>query len=106
MNLVLNCYSGALLLVITVVIGSCGGGKVPQNDNIGKGVYEEYCVTCHGSDGKLALNDAADLTQSIKTKEESVWQVRNGIGMMPPYGSILTDEQIDSVADYVLSLRL
>ena len=44
----------------------------------GKLVYKQYCVICHGADGKLAVSGASDLSISALTLDERVSQIKNG----------------------------
>lgn len=67
----------------------------------GKLIYKQYCVLCHGVDGKLGLSGAKDLSISEIDMEERINQITNGKGMMTPYKDILTKEQIQSVAEYL-----
>ena len=71
----------------------------------GQKVYQQYCVLCHGTDGKLGLNGSKDLTLSNTPIDSVLHQIRYGKGAMLPYNDILNDEQIDSVAAYVIRLR-
>jgi mono/diheme cytochrome c family protein len=71
----------------------------------GKLVYKQYCVICHGADGKLAVSGATDLSASTATLEERINQITNGKGLMTPYKDILSQEQIKSVAEYIEELR-
>jgi len=71
----------------------------------GKLVYKQYCVICHGADGKLAVSGATDLSTSTVTIEERINQITNGKGLMTPYKDILSKEQIQTVAEYIGELR-
>ena len=76
------------------------------NPETGKLIFENNCAYCHREDGKKMYCDAADLTLSIKdeTKVEAV--IRNGSSeRMPAYGSLLSDKEIVSLAEYIISLR-
>ena len=71
----------------------------------GMAVFRQYCITCHGSDGKLGLNGAKDLTVSPLTNEERINIITNGRKMMTPFKEVLSPEEILAVADYTLSLK-
>ena len=119
----------AILLIITLAI-SCGGEKKeaptksdeekseststsqPEekasssaSNRKGRLVYKQYCVICHGADGKLAISNATDLSASTATLEERIEQITNGKGLMTPYKDILSEDQIQSVAEYLVELR-
>lgn len=53
----------------------------------------------------MGLNGAANLAISTLTKEEAMQVITNGRKLMAPYKSILSAEEIDAVAGYVLTLR-
>jgi cytochrome c oxidase cbb3-type subunit III len=78
---------------------------------IGERLFMNNCSQCHGSDGRgsasypnLANANAAWLGE--KDEQHIVQTVTNGrIGMMPPMGAAIgNDQEINSLAHYVLSL--
>jgi len=80
----------------------------PQARDMGQRLFLTYCSQCHGSDARggkgfpnLTDNDwlyGGD-PQSIKT---SITEGRNGV--MPPWGQVLSGDDIKDVTYYVLSL--
>lgn len=75
------------------------------NSEAGKQIYKTYCEACHGSNGKLKLNDAADLALSEMTLEERIKNISEGGSMMPAFAEVLSDEQIGVVAVYLNELK-
>lgn len=71
----------------------------------GEHVFKKYCIICHGSDGKLGVNGAKDITISKLTLEEREIQVKKGKNTMTPFEGVLTEEQIKSVALYSMNLK-
>lgn len=71
----------------------------------GKAIFRQYCVTCHGADGKLGLNGAKDLTASILTLEERINVITYGRKVMTPFNEVLTPEEIRAVAEYTQQLK-
>lgn len=97
-----------LLSFLFALILACAGSEKSNASNgalDGPTVYKKYCIVCHGADGKLALNGAKDITASELTKEERVELIRNGRNTMTPFGGILSEEEIESVATYTLTLK-
>lgn len=118
---------------LSLLIIACGGGKSSSEDTTGstsktesaateqnstaansgaseanrkgKLIYKQYCTICHGSDGKLAISNAKDLSISVIPIEERINQITNGKGLMTPYKDILSEEQIKLVAEYLEELR-
>ncbi|MCS6818896.1 MAG: SirB2 family protein [Chitinophagales bacterium] len=71
---------------------------------VGKKVYSELCVACHGVEGDGMLAGAKNLKISTLSHEEVIHIIRNGKGNMAAYKN-LTAEQLEAVALYVESLR-
>ena len=68
-------------ILITVIIACPGKEKTDTGTGTptleeGEKVFKKYCILCHGSDGKLGINGAKDLTISKLTAEERETQVR------------------------------
>jgi mono/diheme cytochrome c family protein/glucose/arabinose dehydrogenase len=74
----------------------------------GKQVYAGLCIACHQADGRGRENVAASLVGSsilLGAPRNPIRVLMNGkegtIGLMPPLGTTLTDEQIADVLTYV-----
>ncbi len=72
---------------------------------LGKKVFESNCIGCHGSDGKLGLSGAKDLTLSQLSFDEQLEVVRKGKNTMMAYEKLLNEEQIQAVTEFVHSLK-
>ena len=77
-------------------------------------LYSRNCASCHGRDGraktlKAKLNHARNLTDSEwqnRVSDERIFNsVMNGKGKMPGYGKKLSETEIDSLVNYVRSLK-
>lgn len=93
---------------LVLVATSCGDNKTTtaaSESPDGKAIYTQYCKLCHGADGQLGLNMAANLAQSELDKAGMVEVITHGRNTMQSYEGILTEAEIDAVADYVLTLR-
>jgi len=79
--------------------------KIKQATEMGKRIFVNTCFGCHGSDARgnpgypnLADKDwlwggsPAQIKQSIVTGRR---------GAMPPFGSVLSDEQVDGLVQYI-----
>jgi len=61
------------------------------------------CGVCHTlSEAGSAGTVGPDLDMLAPTEEQVANAVKNGVGIMPSFGSTLTPEQITDVARYVL----
>lgn len=61
------------------------------------------CIGCHGGD--LSGGIGPSLVGLSDSKEEIHDIIKNGQGGMPPFGGKISDEQIDQLAEYILSLK-
>ena len=75
----------------------------------GKSVFAENCAACHQSGGQGQIGLAPNLTDddwiyggSFDKINETITKGRHGY--MPPFADALTAEQIDQLANYVLSI--
>lgn len=100
-----------IFLVITVfclTLTSCEGQSESKNIEItGKSIYQKYCSTCHGENGKLRSGNAADLSMSAISNDSIRMVILYGNNKgMGPYKSIITkDEQIKLLVEHVKTLR-
>ena len=96
---------------------SCGGSKPrdqypvravengPVDLTLVKKLYDMKCALCHGYDGAQQFAGAKDLTQSVLPKNEVLLRIAEGKGSMPPHKDVLSEEQMDALADFVMTLR-
>jgi len=81
--------------------------SVPKLSDVplGKLIYKKNCVLCHGAKGNMGLNGSFDLTTSKLTLEERVAVITKGRNTMMPYKSVLKENEIKEVAEYIETLR-
>ena len=100
-----------LLSGLTLI--SCGNGKTdetsmqPEESPLtGEVLYMNHCASCHGSDGKLGVSGASDLSTSKMDLPKIQEILLKGRKSMPVMKEILgSDENIESVSNYVIELR-
>ncbi|NHR04030.1 cytochrome-c oxidase, cbb3-type subunit III [Chromobacterium haemolyticum] len=80
----------------------------PKAQEMGKRLFQTYCVQCHGSDARGAKG-FPNLTDNkwlwggdIKTIHTTISEGRHG--QMPAWGAAFGEEKVKDVANYVLSL--
>lgn len=78
---------------------------MPKSSDLGAEIFRKHCVLCHGSDGKLGLNGANDLSVSTMTESDRKNQINVGKGAMPPFEKLLSPQEIEAVAHFTLSLN-
>jgi mono/diheme cytochrome c family protein len=103
--------------LIALVLASCSDSKsrdkypvrLSEKESVDftlvKKLYDVKCALCHGYDGAQQFAGAKDLTQSVLPKNEVLLRISEGKGSMPPHKDVLSEEQIDALADFVLTLR-
>ena len=76
-----------------------GGGQVAA----GARLFSDNCESCHGSMGagghvgpNLQTSSVAEHLDQVET------QIRHGGGAMPPFSGVLSDQEISTVAHYVV----
>jgi mono/diheme cytochrome c family protein len=71
----------------------------------GEALYQRNCVVCHGKQGALAYNTAANLQTSVLNQAQIKGWVQAGVeGKMPAYGWY-SDQELEAVSAYTLSLK-
>jgi cytochrome c6 len=85
---------------------ACNRSQSPAKSNaqlVGYKAFQKNCSGCHGADGKSG--GAKNLTTSTLDKTAIVQIVTKGKGRMPAYEGKLSTNDIDSIADYLMTLR-
>ncbi len=71
-----------------------------------KQVFTGNCGGCHTlADAGTSATVGPNLDETQMTRQEAIVQIRDGGGGMPPFKDQLTDEQISSLAEYILKSR-
>ncbi len=68
-------------------------------------VYVQQCATCHGEDGQKEANDAANLAASTLSMHDVKDVISKGRGLMPGFNEQLTEQELDELAAYTLTLK-
>lgn len=106
--MVLRVLLTASIVVVFIACGTSGSaGHQSESSDIQdpEKLYAIRCNLCHGADGKLGVAGASDLSISTLNKEESIAVITNGRGSMTPFKDMLSAEEINSLADYIGTLR-
>lgn len=94
---------------------SDGGDDTPDGSDPvamleqGSAIYDQYCIACHGADGKGNNGLGGDYRKVLKDRDDQdlIASIKNGkvgsVGSMPPWGAVLDDDQIQAVLHYVKS---
>jgi mono/diheme cytochrome c family protein len=79
--------------------------KVEKAPKPASEIYAEKCSLCHGQDGKKGLSGAKDLSVSVLSREEAKQIISLGKNGMAGYKSILSEKEIEELANYIQSLK-
>ncbi|MCP5145113.1 MAG: PQQ-dependent dehydrogenase, methanol/ethanol family [Gammaproteobacteria bacterium] len=85
----------------TTAVATEATGEVDLNN--GHDVYNQTCVACHGADGKGAHGGGAPLNK-VTDADAVANVIRNGQKAMPPFGGILSANQVRDVSHYVVEM--
>ncbi len=88
-----------------------GSHKIENSSS--RSLYVNNCARCHGADGKGntelgKLYNSSDLTtrKAQRMSRKRMTQIiKNGSGSMPSFGKKLKAKEINSLVDYVYSLK-
>lgn len=86
--------------------GELPGTGTDDLRQIGQTVYMDNCASCHMEDGQGQLPNfpALDGNEFVMGDPQPVIEVvLHGRGAMPPFGGILTDEEVAGVVTYIRS---
>lgn len=97
---------GLLILLVTIL---CASQIVHSADlAAGEQVFSANCTACHAGGNNAIMPQKTLKKDALEENEMNsviaiTTQVKNGKNAMPAFGGRLTDEDIDNVANYVLS---
>lgn len=85
---------------------AAGGRNASFPSSDGKVIYEHICQSCHMADGKggklsPAVYPALAGNVRLAARAYPAMMVINGLGAMPAFGSMLSDEQVVAVVNYL-----
>jgi mono/diheme cytochrome c family protein len=67
----------------------------------GHDIYARNCATCHGPEGQGSTQAGAPALRNVGSYREIRSKVVAGGPQMPAMGTLLTDQQLDAVSQYV-----
>lgn len=113
MKTVLTLKKASVLVLLLLWWASCGSSdnssKTPVAEltphEVGKKIYRQNCIQCHGYDGTLQASGSANLKTSKLTSEERINFIKKGKGAMMPYEKILKEKDLILVSDYTGTLK-
>ena len=103
--------AGVFFVVVSglIALGSC---EQPSMDNPetgevnGEKIFQYYCTRCHGPKGDRMVGQAPDLTKSNIEDDAIRKMILYGSDKgMASYQSLISEEELPALVEYVKSLR-
>ncbi|OFX17894.1 MAG: hypothetical protein A2033_03700 [Bacteroidetes bacterium GWA2_31_9] len=77
----------------------------PKSLTVGKSIFNKMCQSCHGkkADGMGLMKSASLIADSLQLQKDGVifYKIATGKDQMPPFQSILKEEEIWAVINYL-----
>lgn len=69
--------------------------------------YDNSCIQCHGTDleGRTGPNSNLQQVGAKLSREEIITQIKKGGGRMPGFENSLSEEEINELADWLVTLK-
>lgn len=93
----------ALVLALTAASARAAG-----DPNAGHTTFESICSSCHGMDGIATFYGAPSFAKGERLDQDDAHllvSVRDGLGWMPPWGTMLSEQQILDAIAYARTLQ-
>ncbi len=107
------------ITIAMLLLAACGGGDGPQGAGgsspvptgrqaqdpqlvDGRRVFVASCARCHGArgEGRIGPRLAGRVAERFPDVDDQISFVTEGKGLMPGFGNLLTDEEIEAVVRY------
>ena len=99
-------------IILLVGLFSCSDRTEKLKDEVepkhlsGVKFYDQRCTVCHGSDGKLGVSDAKNLSKSKFTEKQIEDIINHGKGAMPPFKNAFeSDSTLIELVEHIKTLR-
>lgn len=102
---------GLLVMIIAVTLFAAGCGTddqmIAEKTADYPGVYKAKCLSCHGVDLEGRMGSRTDLREvgDRLSREEIVDVLHNGRGAMPGFQERIPEEDIQELADWLVTYK-
>ncbi|SDN70225.1 alcohol dehydrogenase (cytochrome c) [Psychrobacillus sp. OK028] len=80
-------------------------GETVSVADVGLEEYRNSCIACHGDQGANGHNGPNLQNSKVaENKQETIDRITNGGASMPPFKDTLSAEEIDAIAEYVVTV--
>lgn len=103
----------ASLILGSLLVAACGSDTVSEGDGadstaasddllqIGAEVYAAMCASCHGDEGQGGAGPGFEgVAERYPEVADHIEVVVSGIGLMPGFGGVLDDTEVEAVVAY------
>jgi len=100
MQLRLLVAAGLGLLLVTNHSGA-------SDVNLGRKIYQQHCVICHGDDGGGSMAGAPDFKRGqglMQSDQALLTRIRSGKNACPAFRGILDEQEVLDVIAYIRTL--
>ena len=103
-----------LLALILIARPSHAIGVAKERPNNAAQLFSQNCAKCHGKDGRAkglkakvaGVRNLADTEWQDRVTDERIFNsINNGKGKMPAFGKKLSEADVNSLVNYVRSLK-
>lgn len=108
-----------ILLLLATIAFACGGGEDGPSEKPAaktetaakkintKKIWKVRCIACHGVNGDMGTNGAANLQEVTSDLDYRINIITNGSenGVMTAFGEILSEEEIEAMAKYTMAFN-
>lgn len=101
----LSALLGGAVFIATLFTLAYVNTSIAFDPENGKRLYNEYCASCHGVDGRPITTGTPDFSMReglITTDSVLFGVISRGVGIMPGYIGIMRD---DEIRDVIMFLR-
>jgi len=104
----ITCFS---LLLLANIAGASSTSN--QTSDTAQTVFKQRCAKCHGEDGRgntetgksLKVKNLRSVAVQKLSNKQLASVIKNGKSNMPPFKYVMRDDEINSLVEYVRSLR-
>lgn len=92
------------LVLFLAAVATARAGPIES----GREVYERYCTSCHGIDGRPVLPGTPDFTRGdtlMKTDQQLMNAIRFGVNSMPGFDQTIDNKGLIDVLFYIRTLQ-
>ncbi|BDS13812.1 c-type cytochrome [Aureispira anguillae] len=95
----------SVLVILSFFLWNCTSCESSPKEVSGVEIYKTRCLVCHGTDGKMGMNGAKDLSSSPLNVAQRIEVVTNGKNIMPKFKGIMSEEEIKAVVEFTMTLK-